>query len=58
MSDHNNQNPVAERTALLCVGCGRPIKKGDFCAECVDRGVAPCAGCEGLSLADVEEGEL
>jgi hypothetical protein len=55
MGDHNNQNPVAARTALLCVGCGRPIKKGDFCAECVDRGFNFCEGCEGRPLADLEE---
>jgi hypothetical protein len=40
---------------LLCVVCGKPAAKGDYCRECIDRGLAPCAACEGLSLADVEE---
>jgi hypothetical protein len=53
MSDHT-QKPITERIALCCVGCGRPIKKGDFCAECVDRGLAPCASCEGISFEDIE----
>jgi hypothetical protein len=40
---------------LLCVSCGRPIAKGLHCAECVNRGLAPCEACEGLSFEDLEE---
>jgi predicted amidophosphoribosyltransferase len=54
MSDHN-QKP-SEQIALLCVGCGKPIAKGNYCHECVDR-FGFCEGCEGRSLLDVETTE-
>jgi len=40
--------------SLLCVACGKPIAKGNYCRDCVDRGLGPCEACEGLSLLDVE----
>jgi len=54
MSDHNKK-PVVERVALRCIACGKLIAKGNYCRECVDRGLGPCDACEGLSLLDVEE---
>jgi hypothetical protein len=49
----SNQKP--ERVVLLCLVCGKPTAGGHYCDECVNRGLAPCEGCEGRSLADVEE---
>jgi len=37
-----------------CIICGKPIAKGNYCNECVDR-FGFCEGCEGRALADVEE---
>jgi hypothetical protein len=34
-------------TPLLCIGCGKPSTKGEFCRECLDRGLGPCEACEG-----------
>jgi len=39
---------------LLCVICGAPIVTGNYCGQCIDRGLGPCEACEGLSLLDVE----
>jgi hypothetical protein len=50
----NDLNQKPEHTALLCVACGKPIAKGNYCHECVDRGLGPCEGCEGRSLLDIE----
>jgi hypothetical protein len=55
MNDQDKR-PIAERIALQCVACGKPIIKGNYCNECVDHGLGPCEACEGLSLLDVEEG--
>lgn len=53
-SPQNTDNDVTQ--PLLCIGCGQPMTKGaGFCRECVDRGFAPCASCEGISFEDVEE---
>jgi hypothetical protein len=46
--------PEKSPPQLLCVACGKPIAKGTYCRECVDRGLGPCEACEGLSLLDVE----
>jgi hypothetical protein len=51
----SNQTPTTERVVLLCVACGKPITKGNYCNECIDRGLGPCEACEGRSLADLEE---
>jgi hypothetical protein len=48
------KKPAAE-LPVLCVGCGQPIAKGNYCSECVHRGLGPCEACEGLPLLDVEE---
>jgi hypothetical protein len=44
-----------EKPKLLCVVCGKPTAKGNYCSECTDRGLGPCEACEGRSLLDVEE---
>ena len=52
MAEPEKQQP---KPHLFCVACGNPIARGNYCMECVDRGLGPCEACEGLSLLDVEE---
>jgi hypothetical protein len=54
MNSENRSRPTYGQV-LLCIGCGKPSTKGEFCRECLDRGLGPCEACEGLSLLDVEE---
>jgi hypothetical protein len=51
------EDPSTDAAALLCVTCGRPITAGLYCHACVASGRAPCVGCEGCALEDLEEGE-
>jgi len=47
------EKPI-DASHLRCITCGKPIPSGCHCGECVDRGLAPCTACEGLSLAELD----